>query len=134
MAAYMKEMSFEPAIVLCSSAKRARQTFAGVATGLPKGTSVEIEEDLYHSGSKDLMLRLRRLPSETPTALLIGHNPAIKDLVLALSVEDPQLDSIRAKFPTAALAVFDVPVDDWGQLEIGSAALAYYVTPKQLEE
>jgi phosphohistidine phosphatase SixA len=50
MAAYMKEMSFEPAIVLCSSATRARQTLAGVATGLPKGTSVEIEDDLYHSG------------------------------------------------------------------------------------
>jgi hypothetical protein len=37
--------------------------------------------------------------------------------VLALVPEDPRSNVIRKKFPTAALAVLDAPIDELRQLE-----------------
>jgi phosphohistidine phosphatase len=36
--------------------------------------------------------------------MLIGHDPAIHELTVALPRETPELDRVRRKFPTAAIA------------------------------
>jgi phosphohistidine phosphatase len=41
------------------------------------------------------------------------------------------LDSMRAKFPTAAVAVFEV-TGNWDQLGPGTARLTSFVTPRDL--
>ena len=39
---------------------------------------------------------------------------------------------LRYKFPTAAIAVLDLPVDDWTEVAPGTADLVDFVTPKSL--
>jgi phosphohistidine phosphatase len=132
MAKYLKESGLEPSIVLCSSAVRARQTLEFLEPALPDSTTVKVEPKLYSAGSKQLMTRVRRLSRTTPSVLIIGHNPAIQDLVLTLVSEDPRSDQIRKKFPTAALAVFDASIEEWKDLGPGTASLVDFVTPKGL--
>ena len=47
--------------------------------------------------------------------MLVGHQPAIQDLALRLAVEGPELEALRGKFPTAALATLTFE-GDWSEL------------------
>jgi phosphohistidine phosphatase len=133
VAAYMRENDFKPAIVLCSTALRARQTLELVAPAFPKQTEIEIERSLYSAGGRDLMTRLRRVRPDAQSVLLIGHNPAMQHLALIVASESEQMEPIRKKFPTAALAVLDVRIEDWGELGPGDGDLADFITPKRLK-
>jgi phosphohistidine phosphatase len=132
VAKYLEDSSLEPAIVLCTSAVRARQTLELLRPAIPESSTVKIEPRLYSADSKELMTRVRRLSQTAPSVLIIGHNPAIQDLVLTLASEDPRSDEIRKKFPTAALALFDAPIKEWKLFRPGKASLVHFVTPKGL--
>jgi phosphohistidine phosphatase len=133
MAKHIKGAGLEPAIVLCTSALRARQTLELMQSAIPKTTAIKIEPRLYGASSKELITRLRRLSPAAPSVLLVGHNPAMQDLALDLASEDQKVRAIRNKFPTAALVVLDVPIDEWKHLAAGVATLVDFVTPKGLK-
>jgi phosphohistidine phosphatase len=82
---HFQEAKVAPDLVLCSSAVRAMQTLEGVRQGLPPGTRVEIEAGLYAAGAASLLGRLRRLPEEVGSVMLVGHNPGIEDLAAELA-------------------------------------------------
>jgi phosphohistidine phosphatase len=112
-------------LVLCSSARRARQTLDLVAPG----GQVEIEPELYGASAGELLERLRRVPDDAGTVMLVGHNPAIQDLLVSL-VEEPGDLAVR-KFPTGALATLAVS-GPWHSLGAGQAGLQGLVTPREL--
>ena len=62
--------AIEPELVLCSSARRTRETLEGVA---PAGHRM-IESELYSATAGDLVARLRRVPDDVASVMLIGHN------------------------------------------------------------
>jgi phosphohistidine phosphatase len=63
---------------------------------------------------------------------VIGHNPGLWGLALALASEGAELARMREKYPTAALATIDVPADRWGALGRGGGELVAYVRPRDL--
>jgi phosphohistidine phosphatase len=130
---HVRAMNLAPALVLCSPAVRAVQTWEGVAPALPPGTPVELNEAVYHAGAGDLLARLRRLPPETDSVLVVGHNPALEDLALGLvAAGDPRLRTrLEAKFPTGALASLALAAT-WHDLRWGTATLVDYVVPRDL--
>lgn len=132
MAAYIKEQGYAPGLVRCSSATRARQTLDLIAAAIPSDTTIEIEPDIYHAGAEELVTLLKGSPTDTESVMLIGHNPALQELVLKLAAGGPRLGSTSRKLPTAALAVLDLPVDDWGEIGGGEATLEDFRTPKEL--
>jgi phosphohistidine phosphatase len=133
LARHMRAMDVAPDLVLCSPAVRAVQTWEGVASGLPPGTPVEFDEAVYHSGADDLLARLRRLPPEIDSVLVVGHNPALEDLALGLvAAGDPDLRTqLETKFPTGALASLELAAT-WHDLRWGTATLVAYVVPRDL--
>ena len=133
IAQHMKKSGLEPSVVLCTSALRARQTLELIRPALAKGTAIKIEPKLYGATSNELMTRIRRLSPTAASVLVVGHNPAIQDLVLELASGSKELGAIRAKFPTAALVVLDAPIDEWRQLAPGEASIVDFVTPKSLK-
>jgi len=132
LAEYVRVHELDPEIVLCSSSRRTRETLEGIA---PRGEWV-IEGELYGADTDSMLDRLRRVPEAVNSAMVIGHNPAMQELVLHLA--DPtdagtegDLDDVRRKFPTGALATlaFDCA---WRELSPGGAHLRSVVRPKQL--
>lgn len=118
-----------PALVLCSSAVRTQETLDLLRPALGE-VAVQVEEQLYGASSEMLLERIRSIPDELGSVLLIGHNPGVQDLVLALASSGAELDRVEAKFPTAALATLTLP--RWSNLSPGDAELVAYVIPKQL--
>ena len=127
----MRAEGIAPALVLCSAAMRARETLDGIAPALGDGPEVAFEDDLYGASAEELLERLRRIPDTVPSAMLIGHNPAMQDLALELSGAGKQLDRLARKFPTAALATLSFH-GEWAALGPASAELIAFVRPKDL--
>jgi len=130
---HVRAMDLAPGLVLCSPAVRAVQTWEGVAPGLPPETPVEFNDALYHAGAGGLLARLRRVPPEIDSVLVIGHNPGLEDLALGLvAAGDPHLRArLETKFPTGALAALELAAP-WHDLRWGTATLVDYVVPRDL--
>ncbi len=133
LARHLRTTAVAPELVLCSPARRAVQTWEGVAPGVPPGTALEIDEAIYHAGGDELLARLQDLPSRVGSVLLVGHNPGLQDLAVDLvGSGDPELrERLVTKFPTGALATLEVP-GDWHDLTWGAATLLAYVVPRDL--
>lgn len=127
VAVHIRAAGIRPALVLCSSARRARETLEGV----DPGGEHAIESELYGASVSELCDRLRQVPPATSSVMLIGHNPSLQMLVIQLAASGDGLDAVRGKFPTGALATltFQGP---WSELGPGAAELTAYVRPKDL--
>jgi phosphohistidine phosphatase len=132
MSAYLREEAISPALVLCSSARRARETLGGVSPGLAGEPEVRFEDGLYHGSEHDLLDRLRDVADDVPSVMLIGHNPAIERLALDLARGGARLEDLAGKYPTGALAILELD-GRWRELEHNGAELAGFVTPRELE-
>jgi phosphohistidine phosphatase len=131
IAEHLRRERIEPSLVLCSSALRTRQTLERVLPGLDPDR-VRVEHDLYGASAAQLLARLREVPSDVASVMLVGHQPAIQELALGLAEGGPQLDRVREKFPTAAMATLEL-AGDWGGLDAGVGELVAYVRPKELK-
>jgi phosphohistidine phosphatase len=120
-------------LVLCSTALRTRETAELVLAGFAAPPRILFEAGLYLAGNAALLRRLRRLDESDGAVLVIGHNPGLHELAVALASPDsPHYRVIAAgKFPTAARASFAIEVA-WAKLGRSRHALTDYVTPKSL--
>jgi phosphohistidine phosphatase len=75
---------------------------------------------------------LRDIPEHPESVLLIGHNPGVQDLALRLAREGSELERLREKFPTGALATLELE-SSWAELTDGVARLAAFVVPRELK-
>jgi len=124
-------LSFD--LVLCSSSLRTRETLDAILSRMSP-SRVILERKLYLASAASLLERLRALGEEDRKVLMVGHNPGLHELALALadSRSLPGLPSLSGKFPTGALAIFDLNVT-WSALGPRCAKLAAYKTPRDLE-
>jgi phosphohistidine phosphatase len=132
VAEHRRSQRIRPTLVLCSSATRARETLDGLSFGPGNETEVQIDGGLYAASADDLLDRLRQVEAAVDCVMLIGHDPAIQELALNLAANGAQLERLREKFPTAALATL-VFEGSWSELATGSAGLVAFVKPRELE-
>jgi phosphohistidine phosphatase len=127
---HLRRERIAPSLVLCSSAMRTRETLERVMPALG-AADVSVEDGLYEASAEALLRRLREVPRDMESVMLVAHQPAIQELALDLAGDGADLARVRAKFPTAALATL-LFVGDWSELGPGSAELVAYVKPKEL--
>jgi phosphohistidine phosphatase len=132
IAKHLRQQGAAPAIVLCSSARRARETLALVAPAFGTTTELVVEEGLYAASAEQLLSRLQRIPERTASAMIIGHNPGLQDLAVTLAGHGGRLERLREGFPTTALAVLCSPIASWRELGPGDAKLIDFVVPREL--
>jgi phosphohistidine phosphatase len=122
----------KPELVLCSSALRARQTLARVLPALGTTLEIRIEPTVYTSGVAGLLDRLSRVPSDVASVLLVGHNPAMQELVVRVADRGDRLDDLSRKYPTAGLAQIAFRSGSWDALADRPGELARFVVPREL--
>lgn len=142
MARYLQAQPIHPDLVLCSPARRTRETLDIMAASLGPGIETVFDEDLYGAGAAWLLARLRALPSATGSAMLVGHNPGIHELALmvtggpdpAPSAQNPAqnpAEKLAEKYPTGALTILQI-TGGWADLGRAPATILAFVTPKDL--
>ncbi len=128
---HLREQEVEPELVLCSTARRARETLEGVAASFGPG-AIRIEPGLYGAGPAELLARLHGIAPPIASVMVIGHNPALEQLVLLLARRGSTVQELEAKFPTGALATLAFRGSGWAALDHGTAELIEFIRPRDL--
>ena len=132
---YLRKQDLLPDLVLCSSARRARQTWDGVAGELKAEVPVRYLRSLYLAPPSRLLATLQRQPKTIERLMMIGHNPGMENLAahLAAGGSAELRARMQEKFPTAALAVFGFEAKVWSGVATGGGELLRFVVARDLE-
>lgn len=118
------EEDIVPDIILSSTARRARDTAELVAEACGFEGEIICLEDFYHAWTSDYIDGLRSIADVFASAMVVGHNPGMEMLLEQLAGE-------TERFPTAALAVINLPIDFWSQLnDETEGELVQFSTPR----
>lgn len=130
----MAKHGIDPSLVLCSSARRTRDTLALVLPELNVQPGVIYEDELYHATASEMLQTLRGVSAEINSVMLVGHNPEIHALALDLIGSGPQSLKMRLleKLPTTGFVVITFPFQSWDQVTVNSGELKLFLTPKIL--
>lgn len=131
---FMAENGHRPERVLCSPAARTRGTLDGIRPFLPASAAVEFVRELYEASVEGVLRAIAAHAGGAGEVLVIGHNPSIHMLALALTRDgEAELGArLRSKYPTAALTAIDVAGDSWSAIRPGGGTLIAFVTPSDL--
>lgn len=136
MGAHAAGIGLSPAFVLASPAVRCTETLDLFlpAAGLD---AIEPHWDrrIYLASSATLFDCLSDLPDDAAHVLLCGHNPGMEDLILELVADDgdPLRDTLEEKYPTAALAIVELAVERWAEVDAGRGRLVHFTRPRDLD-
>jgi phosphohistidine phosphatase len=123
-----------PDLVVCSPARRTRDTLAEITPQWPAGIAVAFEKRLYVAPANTILDVIRGQPKEVANLLVIGHNPGLHETaeLLTASGDVEQRERLHEKFPTGALAVIDFAVAAWTRVHNHSGRLDRFVTPRSI--
>jgi phosphohistidine phosphatase len=138
---WLHEHGYQPDVVVCSAARRTRQTWDLMAPELGGSPAVRFEPRAYDASALTLLYLVQELPSRYWTALLIAHNPGLSELASSL-VAAPETGPGRDRaagngprpgigLPTAGVAVLEF-AGDWPVLAPGQGRLLDRVVPAGL--
>jgi len=132
--AFIAKQQFSPGLALVSPARRTRETWELVAKNF-SSVEAKFDERLYGAPADIILRVIRDTPVGIETLLVIGHNPGLERLAesFAKSGDADAIRRIGKKYPTAGLAVIELPVNDWKDAAPPAGRLEMFVTPKSLE-
>ena len=126
--AVMRAHGYRPAMIVCSSALRARETLEGV--GLSLDTRHAVFSDALYAAEAAGYLAVIHSAGPTGSVLIVGHNPTMEDVGTALATDGDAdaLHVLAGGFPTAGLAVirFETSLSDAAP---GRGYLEAFLTP-----
>jgi phosphohistidine phosphatase len=143
LAGYLETEGLRPALVLCSDAKRTRETLELIHQALGNRVAVHLDPELYLAAPSTLLGRLRKVADDVPSVMVIAHNPGLQEFALELaeaagSPGAAMAARIESKFPTGALAHFRLKIDRWRDLALdgpkGAIKAIGYTIPADLEK
>ena len=116
-------------VVMASTATRVQETWTRAVEGGARCSDVRVSELIYHAWPGELLSELHELGETVHTALLIGHQPTLGDLVTSLAKPSPLVERVQSKYPTAGLAVLTYR-GAWKTLSAGKATLKRFEVPR----
>ena len=127
----LRQRGVIPDLVLCSTARRVKETWDAVAGELDATPEVVADDGLYLAPPQVLLERLLDLPATIQAPLLIGHNPGLFELASSLvSQGAPRaLTGLRRGFPPGAVAAIAFDIDAWCAIETARGSLLWLATP-----
>ncbi len=120
--AWLAARGYRPDLVLCSPAKRTRQTWRGVSVALAGSAAPEVrfEPALYYGNVDEALDLIRQVPATVSSVLLVGHNPGVS-MLSALLDRAAGRDSDGLRTCGIAVHVLD---GEWARCDAGTARVA----------
>ena len=133
LGAFLLEKDLLPDRALVSVAARTRQTMEGLARTADRIVPTTFDPALYNATERQIRDRVSKVVGSA-ILLVVGHNPGIAELALALAASgDPQdFGAMRARFPPCSLAVITFDHHEWSDVRHGGGRLDAFVTPDYL--
>jgi phosphohistidine phosphatase len=132
---YMAGEGLRPDLALVSTALRAQQTWALAGAAFAEPVRQHNDRRIYDGPASAILAMIRQLAPGPKTLVVVGHNPLLHQLALALAgTGDPQaLARLTAGYPTTGLAVIDFEGNDWADVSEGLGRLERFETPGTID-
>ena len=129
----MKRRRMDFDFVLASPAARVRETLHGVCEKFEFECEIQFEPRIYGAGGATLLSLIQGSPESVRAPLLVGHNPGLQQLIVDLTRDEQRRlrSRVAHKYPTAALAIIEVP-SSWSAVEPGGAEIIELIVPRDL--
>jgi phosphohistidine phosphatase len=124
---FMLKRDVRPGLVISSPAKRAKKTARLVAESAQLPSKPRFDERIYEASAVQLLEVVSEIEDQAEEVMLVGHNPGLEELLLALTGE------VR-RMPTAALARIKLDIEKWRDAPEAGGQLEWLVTPKELAD
>jgi len=131
--AEMRRLGLAFDAVLASPAARVKETLDEVEQGYGRGLDAACDERVYLASLDTLIELVRSADDAAARLLVIGHNPGLESLALALTRGAGLRDELALKYPTATLAEIELPVQRWCDVAPGKGRLVRFVRPRDLD-
>ncbi|KXF77001.1 hypothetical protein ATN84_13520 [Paramesorhizobium deserti] len=132
MGSAMAVAGFIPDLAICSTAKRTRETLDNLRLTLTSPFPAADSDALYTANANGYLDAVHDA-GDASCVLVIGHNPSMEELALALATKGHPalLQRLSHGFPTAGLAVIDFegPLAD---AAAGAGTLRAFITPADI--
>lgn len=134
MGRFIAAHDMEPDLILCSSAKRTRETLDLARAELMTAPEIIFTEDLYLAEPEEIRAVILARAGSHKRVMVIGHNPGVQELALELAGAGRRsdLEAIRTKFPTAGLAVLNFTATRWAEATPKTGILRLFMSPRRL--
>ena len=126
MTKYIKDQDYKLDKVLCSTARRTKETFDICADGF--NFSIEDAlylDELYFGEARTIISLIESLDDSLRSILIVGHNPTIHILTERIT------SNAIEKYPTCALAKISIE-NSWKDLSSKQCKLKSFMKPKEL--
>ena len=120
-----KKVNVSP--LISSPSIRTRQTVEIVLRESKLGAEPQFDQRIYEASLSTLVQVVSEIPDDKKSALLVGHNPGMEELLAFLTRESRRM-------PTCALAKIKFDVESWKDIKEDQGTLDWFVTPKELED
>lgn len=101
---WLKQSNLIPEYLMCSAALRARQTALSVTNQLGVDSQdIQFIQSLYLASPDSILKQLGNIPALTNTAMVVGHNPGLEQLLNYMSKTNPKNTVAGARLNPASL-------------------------------
>ena len=131
LGAAMRAASHVPDLTLCSNARRARETLEGLAAYADTGRVV-FSDALYSEDAAGYLAIIRENGARG-SLLVVGHNPMMEDLAMAIASggDEKAQAALKSGFPTSGLAVVRFN-GSLGEAAPGTGYLEAFLSPADM--
>jgi len=131
MGQWLTDEQIQPSHIICSNARRARETLDGVLQSVQiDDAAVHFDPRAYLANLYTLLSILADAPEQSPI-LLIAHNPGLEELLTYLCGPDLPYNAKGHLLSSGTLAQIQLP-DDWHELERQCGQLQQLIRPREL--
>ena len=120
--------------ILCSPAKRTKQTKDILTESLPIKPTIRFIEELYHSSRKNIFDTLM-LEGEKKNILIITHEPLLSESIESFfgKYNDDNIKKAIEKFSTSSFLNISFDCKMWSEINIQNCEVKYFIRPNDLE-
>lgn len=135
VARFLQSHRLAPDVAIASDSRRTRETLELALGAFDPKPTTRLDSGLYLAEPRDILKAIRAAPAAAQTLLVVGHNPGLAELAVALTGrgEPADVKRLAASFPTSAVAVFDFE-GEWSDVEELGGRLKRFIVAKPLRE
>ncbi len=134
LGSWLEDNAIAPDLIICSAAKRARQTLKKLQGNWQSDAELIVENRLYLASPSTIISLLADHGDAHAHIMIIGHNPGLHMLahMLANTGDKEDLALLGEKYPTGTFTSISSKATKWKKIGKSSGKLIYLATPKQL--
>jgi phosphohistidine phosphatase len=125
MAARLKDLELKPDLIICSPARRTRQTVEYFCDKLKYDPDkIEFDKRIYESTAEEVLQVIRETDARVKTLFVVGHNPSITDLANMFA------ENSIIEVPTTGVVWLEFGINTWDVYKLTPCKLKAFLTPK----